>query len=510
MTEDYSLSNFDLKHYPHFDAPISLNEIERLVTNPKRVAANTFYPFFLYHEEWQPYRSTDVAKPEKKSRPIRYGARRDAYVFANYRRKLAVLYEQRLQELGISDCPIAYRKISKPGSNGGKCNIDFAKDAFDEVDRQGDCVSVALDIKGYLESLLHNRIKCIWRDLLGVDELPPDHYAVFKNITRYRFVDQRSAYRRLGFLRPVQRGNLMVEGFTVPHRDMPKQICSNEVFRAKVCGDDPAYKSLVQRNELPHGVPQGAPISDLIANFYLLDFDAAMNAYAHERRGVYMRYSDDILLIVPGGGDEALAATAFATSEIQNHGEALVIKDAKTCVVQFERSGQSLTYKHLTGPQGQNGLEYLGFRYDGKKVYVRESTMSRLYRKVSVAAKRDGTQHVIGNRGVSPAALIGSFNYSLFSQRFSRVKKGELTNDYKSWTFYSYLKRAAQTFGGKGDRILPQARNFKKQMRSRVEKAILRAHARQNPKSAAEAFKGLGPVDNRVANRAERRHFRSQ
>lgn len=172
-----------------------------------------------------------AGKPEKKSRPIRYGARRDAYIFAHYRRKLAVLYEQRLADMGISDCPIAYRQIPKPGSNGGKCNIDFAKDAFDEVDRLGDCVAVALDIKGYFENLSHKVIKRIWCDLLGVDELPPDHYAVFKNITRYRFVDQKAVYRRLGYLGLVQRGNFMVEGFTRPYREMPKQICSNDEFR---------------------------------------------------------------------------------------------------------------------------------------------------------------------------------------------------------------------------------------------------------------------------------------
>ena len=267
------------------------------MTDEQRVASNKFYPFFLYHEEWQPYRSANAAKPEKKSRPIRYGARRDAYIFAHYRRKLSVPYEQRLADMGISGCPIAYRQIPKPGTNGGKCNIDFAKDAFDEVDRLGDCVAVALDIKGYFENLSHSRIKAIWCDLLGVDELPADHYAVFKNITKYRFVDQRSVYRRLGYIGPIQRGKHTIEGFTVPYRDMPKQLCSPEDFRAKICGGDPTKPSLVQKNVLPHGVPQGAPISDLIANFYLIDFDAKLHQYARERGGKYMRYSDDILLI---------------------------------------------------------------------------------------------------------------------------------------------------------------------------------------------------------------------
>lgn len=474
MANDFSLNTSDLKHYPHFDAPISLKDIERLVTDEKRVASNNFFPFFLYHEEWQPYRSADAAKPEKKSRPIRYGARRDAYIFAHYRRKLSVNYENRLDEMGISDCPIAYRQIPKPGTYGGKCNIDFAKDAFDEVDRLGDCVAVALDIKGYFENISHSRIKSIWCDLLGVDELPADHYAVFKNITKYHFVDQRLVYKRLGYFGLIKRGKHFIEGFKVPYRKMPKQLCSPEDFRAKICGGDPAFPSLIQKNELPHGVPQGAPISDLIANFYLIDFDAKLNQFARERGGRYMRYSDDILLIVPG--PEAETAIAYATDEIQKHGEQLEIKAAKTCVVKFTRSGHELSYEHLTGPQGKNGLEYLGFRYDGKKVYVRESTISRLYRKVSVAAKRDGTKHVLSNPTASAAELIDSFNYSLFSQKFSRVKKGELTDDYKSWTFYSYLKRASHTFGPRGDRILPQARNFKEQMKDRVKKAIVRAH----------------------------------
>lgn len=301
MEDEFDFTAKDLKHYPHFDAPLSLREIRRLVTSPERVAANTFYPFFLYEESWQPYRSADAVKPEKKTRPIRYGARRDAYIFAFYRRKLSRLYEARLRALGIQDCPIAYRQVSKQGRGGGKCNIDFAKDAFDEIDRLGDCVAVALDIKGYFENLDHRRIKKIWCNLLGVAELPPDHYAVFKNITKYHFVDQRTTYRRLGYFGLRARNGQMIDGFLRPHRDMPKQLCSNADFRAKICGGDPALPSIIQKNDLPHGVPQGAPISDLIANFYLLDFDVVMAGYARARGGRYMRYSDDILMILPGG-----------------------------------------------------------------------------------------------------------------------------------------------------------------------------------------------------------------
>lgn len=98
-------------------------------------------------------------------------------------------YEAKLAELKISDCPIAYRQVVKnPGSNTGKCNIDFAKDAFDEVKSLGDCVAIALDIKGYFDNLDHGLIKQLWLELLelqrkrtGAARLLPDMVFSFSN-----------------------------------------------------------------------------------------------------------------------------------------------------------------------------------------------------------------------------------------------------------------------------------------------------------------------------------------
>ncbi|WP_160166767.1 reverse transcriptase domain-containing protein [Caenispirillum salinarum] len=476
MTSKFELKSEHLKNYPHFDAPLSKREIMRLVTDKRRVAQNTFYPLFLYNEEWQPYRSVNGPKPDKKSRPIRYGARRDAYIFTYYRHLLSGPYERRLKTLGIEGCPIAYRKIPKPGSNSGKCNIDFAKDAFEAIDHLKDCVAIALDIEGYFENLDHSMIKSGWRDLLGAPELPEDHYAVFRNITKYHYVDQREVYRRLGFIKSIKVGASKIDQFTVPYRKMPKQLCKPEEFRAKICGYDPAYSNLVESNKSGRGIPQGAPISDLIANFYLLDFDVSANDFVKSRGGFYMRYSDDILLILPGAAREADDAVNFVKDEIKRYGSELRIKDKKTCVVQFRRDGPSLRHEHIYGPQGRNGLEYLGFRYDGKRVYIRDSTISRLYRKVSIAAKREAARHVRDNKSLGLKELKDSFNYSLLSQRFARVQKEHLSSDYRSWTFYTYLKRASATFGRKGNRILGQARRFDALMRLRVNAAIDKAY----------------------------------
>ena len=113
MTKKFYFKSEDLKQYPHFDAPISLRNIEKLVTSPYRVAKNSFYPLFLFYKNWQPFRKKGPERPPKKERPIRYSARKDSYIFSYYRYILSNFYEKRLQEMGIDSCPIAYRKIKK-------------------------------------------------------------------------------------------------------------------------------------------------------------------------------------------------------------------------------------------------------------------------------------------------------------------------------------------------------------------------------------------------------------
>lgn len=165
-----------LKYYPHFDDLLSENKIKKSVIDPVKIAHHCFYPFIRYNKMWQPYRlSRSFASPPKKIRPISYAAREDAYIFMYYRQKLLIPYEKELAKRRIGDCCIAYRSIPlTEGSKKGKCNINFAKDAFDEVDKQGNCIAIALDIKGYFDNLDHQRIYKIWCDLLEVKKLSDD------------------------------------------------------------------------------------------------------------------------------------------------------------------------------------------------------------------------------------------------------------------------------------------------------------------------------------------------
>ena len=186
-----------------------------------------------------------------------------------------------LKSYKIDGCVIAYRKIpASPVLGRGKCNIDFAKDAFDRIIELGACCAVALDISSYFESIDHAHLRRVWCRVLGVSALPADHATVFKNITKYAVVDKEKLYERLGYFGECERGGRRIRGLLIPYKKIPKQLCSPEVFRERVAGGAPEFPSLIEKNQENFGIPQGAPISDVLANMYLIDFDVLMSEYA--------------------------------------------------------------------------------------------------------------------------------------------------------------------------------------------------------------------------------------
>ena len=89
-----------------------------------------------------------------KNRPIKYSSHIDSYIFAYYRELLSEKYESILQNRKLSDSVIAYRKIPSVLKEGtGKCNIDFAFEAFMEIQKRKDCAAITLDIESFFESL---------------------------------------------------------------------------------------------------------------------------------------------------------------------------------------------------------------------------------------------------------------------------------------------------------------------------------------------------------------------
>ena len=341
---------FRPRTYPHFDHAISnKGEAVALINKFQQTGQHSFLPFLesplelrRFSKYLEKIRAIEAGGDGndvevRKNRPIKYASHRDSQLFSFYRTILADAYEAFLTQNGLSEYPIAYRKIlTSPDSLGGKCNIHYAKEAFDEISRRGNCVAITLDIKGFFESLDHAFLKQKWCEILGVPELPNDHAAIFKAITDYKIVDKNACYEKLGLI--TIAGNkkkfLQCPIFIFENK---KMLCDKQEYREKIVGAGLIKKKEYGGNITPQGIPQGSPISDVLANIYLVSFDKEMSTLAQAHGAYYRRYSDDILWICNPADAEAIK-TASSESIKRQGDRTLILSEAKTTETSFVKS----------------------------------------------------------------------------------------------------------------------------------------------------------------------------
>jgi hypothetical protein len=313
-------------------------------------------------------------------------------------------------------------------------------------------------------------------DQLGRRRLPDDHFKVFKAVTQYSSIDVNRAYKEVGLIgeKLTPSGKKRI-GYLKSRKDFPLKICSSKTFRDKLT-------KIIEHNTDPFGIPQGSPISDLLANLYMIEFDQEMNGVIRARGGRYYRYSDDILIVLPAPLQDWAAVISLVEDALRRNAPRLTLKKEKTQVYRYESlgNGNDQANKIMNNSKGIDGLEYLGFRYDGKHVYLRNSTVSGIQRKITSVANRLARRHVEMNPSMSQQELINSFNYSLLISKFGRVKdfdsseKGHTSSGkiYTSWTFWTYVKKSVPVFGDLGKPISRQFGSYKSFARKKAKEAI--------------------------------------
>ena len=171
-----------------------------LATNPDRVSKHSFLPFIQYELEEPRYRASENAVQIKR-RPIAFASHADSHIYSFFSHQLRLLHEEALLGKLAAESVLAYRAFP-----GGKCNIHFANEAFQEVIRRGDCVTIAMDVEDFFGSLEHEVLKTAWKRLLQKENLPLDHYAVWKNLCRYSWILRDKLFEEfaIGRKRPRQ------------------------------------------------------------------------------------------------------------------------------------------------------------------------------------------------------------------------------------------------------------------------------------------------------------------
>jgi hypothetical protein len=344
---------FVRRRYLHFDEPLSAPAAKTLATNPTRIASWAFLPMLHWIIKARKVKRTDDGALESKppkNRPISYAGHKDAAIYAYYGHLLGQRYETTIVALAISDCVTAFRQ------SAGRSNIDFAMEAFEWIRANGECVALAFDIKGFFDNLCHALLKSQWAKLLSMERLPDDHFAVYRSLTKFAFVDRVAVFKEFG-----------ISAYN-PRANDRKRICSPDEFRDRVRG-----KGLIQKNQITKGIPQGSPMSAVLSNIYMIDFDVAVAQRVQAVGGLYRRYCDDMLCVIPP--EHATTIEAFVMAEI--HRVRLDIQAEKTKHHHFQVVAGRVTVNEP--------LQYLGFNFDGHRALIRTSSVSRYYSKMRAA-----------------------------------------------------------------------------------------------------------------------------
>ena len=268
---------------------------------------------------------------------------------------------------GIDSVAVAYQ------TNLRKSNIDFAKEAFQHIQGTTSCYVMIGDFTDFFDNLDHIYLKKQLCDLLSVEKLPDDVYAVYKNVTRFSYVELQDLLMLNG-LEDTRNGRKEFNDRSHERALLPERFRQN--------------KNLVHPSPHPkYGVPQGSPISAVFANVYMLAADRKLQEYVSSFNGFYMRYSDDFIVIIPQS-DIDFSVHYKAIKNILDSVPHLELKDSKTKVFYFNNTSvKNCTNIFISnGANGKNIIEFLGFSFDGKHIRIRDKTISkyynRLYRKL--------------------------------------------------------------------------------------------------------------------------------
>lgn len=401
-----------MKYYAHFDHKVHWKRVRHIVEDPERIAKHGFYPFIHYTQEIVKYNKNAGRKPPKP-RKIFYSAHIDRYIYQFYAYQLNRYYNKRVVEDGTNKCAIAYR------NNLHKSNIHFAKEVFDFIRKQDQAYIIVGDFTNFFDCLDHTYLKSKLCELLKVKKLPNDYYKIFKSITQYSYFDLKKL--------------LKISGLT--HKEL------NQRDRVIELKDFKLYKKeCLRRNKNNFGIPQGSAISAVLSNIYMLEFDKKINDFVTSRRGMYRRYSDDFVIIIPQCDGEELKKIWDYIYGIIREVEKLELQPDKTKVFEYNYSQTTSCNDDIfeAVPNGKDIIDYLGFSLKGNVVTIRDKTIAkyyyRMYKKIDTIVKNQGITKYGNKIPMDPLYK----KYSFYGAKPTRDHPGN---------FLTYVNRAKKIFG---------------------------------------------------------------
>ncbi|GEK29150.1 reverse transcriptase/maturase family protein [Furfurilactobacillus siliginis] len=346
------LYDYHDKGYLHFDFPISDNEKGQLIANLTRekVITHRFLPFISFEMKFKKYQN-NPSKLTNKNRKISLPAHHDALIYKAYSLPLASAYEAYVNRKEISEIAIAYR------SKKHMSNITGAKEVEDFICNQDRAWIIKGDFKHFFDNISHDVLKKSVKTVLA-DDYGKDWEKVLYSLINRKTIKRSDITKNLklaGIVRPFRHGkqrayvkNLKQLGYLIKQGNLTPS-----------------------KKENNNGIPQGTAISAILANVSMIFFDESIRNLVLSKHGLYRRYSDDFVIVIPGDYSleevKKLKNTVIEQSE-RNLG--LEIEDSKTKLLEYVRDEKNVQ-EISPRVRASTEFDYLGFSFDGKNVRLR-------------------------------------------------------------------------------------------------------------------------------------------
>jgi len=408
------------KNYAHFDKRVNLKKVINTIRKPEYVAKHGFYPFITYTKSINKYHH---GEKKLKERTICYSSHIDRCIFQYYSFLINEKYNNRVESDGLNDVAVAYR------NNLGKSNIDFSKTAFDFIRKFNECYILIGDFTGFFDNIDHTYLKERLCDLLNINNniLPEDYYAVYKNITNYSTWE----------LKDLLELNKLKNNFLgIKKLNEQESVLTLSKFKKL------KKQYLTKHND--KGIPQGSAISAVLANVYMLEADKEINNYVKSNFGMYMRYSDDFIVIIPCDNNQWSSHYKYITDILKKIPG--VELEEKTQIFNYSDNDVK-SYNSTFIPKlenGKNKINFLGFSFDGREVTIRDKTISKFYHRLYKNARNIKNRNYISPKGnrISCKKL-----YNKYSVKGSFAVKDKNGKYESHGNFISYVRRAQRKYG---------------------------------------------------------------
>lgn len=438
------------KYYKHIDKIIKvkdLKNVKRKIKNKNYIVYHGFYPFLSYTIEFKKFvkikdkNLQSTYQRKKKTRPIKYAAHIDRCIYQWYSYKVNNAYNSYCNQNNLNKCVIAYRTCLK-----GKTNIEFAKEAFDFIKKSQGCYILVSDFTDFFDNIDHKKLKSKLCEVLGTSKLEQDFYKVFRSMTRYTYIEKD---RILQYLKTKGVTDEMINKSNSLFEQISWNTAKNDL------------KKEIKINKKSYGIPQGSPLSGIFANVYMIDFDKSINEYVNSKNGLYLRYSDDLIIIIPTNKLNSIEDIWQEISKIKEKYETLKMNLDKTSGYMYENGKIKSLHKDVDGMKnGGTAIDYLGFSFDGKNAKFRDKTLTKffykLYRKIDGMKRREQDRLFKGKKK----------HTKIDKHQILKILNG---NNKEERKFIDYANRAKRVF--KGEKyIIDFSKNIKNKVFKRFDK----------------------------------------